>query len=45
MAKGEERAIKKDQHEEDMGILARDSARHGLQNWEKKEEEFHFEQS
>ncbi|CAA7409526.1 unnamed protein product [Spirodela intermedia] len=40
-----ERAIEKAQHEEEMAILARERARAEFQDWEKKEEEFHFEQS
>ncbi|KAG2682840.1 hypothetical protein I3843_10G002700 [Carya illinoinensis] len=41
----EERAIEKAQHEEEMAILARERARAEFQDWEKKEEEFHFDQS
>ncbi|CAM6101492.1 unnamed protein product [Calypogeia fissa] len=41
----EERAIEKAQHEEEMAMLARERARAEFQDWEKKEEEFHFEQS
>ena len=41
----EERAIEKAQHEEGMAMLARERARAEYQDWEKKEEEFHFEQS
>ena len=41
----EERAIEKAQHEEEMALLARERARAELQDWEKKEEEFHFDQS
>ncbi|OVA19449.1 RNA recognition motif domain [Macleaya cordata] len=41
----EERAIEKAQHEEEMAMLARDRARAEHQDWEKKEEEFHFDQS
>ncbi len=41
----EERAIEKAQHEEEMAMLARERARAEYQDWEKKEEEFHFEQS
>ncbi|KAL3637648.1 hypothetical protein CASFOL_018519 [Castilleja foliolosa] len=41
----EERAIQKAQHEEEMALLARERARAEFQDWEKKEEEFHFEQS
>ncbi|XP_024981287.1 cactin [Cynara cardunculus var. scolymus] len=41
----EERAIEKAQHEEEMALLARERARAEFQDWEKKEEEFHFEQS
>uniref|UniRef100_A0A1D1YC09 Splicing factor Cactin n=1 Tax=Anthurium amnicola TaxID=1678845 RepID=A0A1D1YC09_9ARAE len=40
-----ERAIEKAQHEEEMALLARERARAEYQDWEKKEEEFHFEQS
>ncbi|MQL90056.1 hypothetical protein Taro_022645 [Colocasia esculenta] len=40
-----ERAIEKAQHEEEMAMLARERARAEFQDWEKKEEEFHFEQS
>ncbi|XP_078432776.1 cactus-binding carboxy-terminal, cactin [Wolffia australiana] len=40
-----ERAIEKAQHEEEMALLARERARAEFQDWEKKEEEFHFEQS
>lgn len=41
----EERALEKAQHEEEMAILARERARAEFQDWEKKEEEFHFDQS
>nr|GLL49045.1 cactin [Ipomoea trifida] len=41
----EERAIEKAQREEEMAILARERARAEFQDWEKKEEEFHFDQS
>ncbi|RZC77240.1 hypothetical protein C5167_001418 [Papaver somniferum] len=41
----EERAMEKAQHEEEMAMLARDRARAEFQDWEKKEEEFHFDQS
>ena len=41
----EKRAIEKAQHEEEMAMLARERARAEYQDWEKKEEEFHFEQS
>ncbi|MCL7037629.1 hypothetical protein MKW94_000372, partial [Papaver nudicaule] len=41
----EERAIGKAQHEEEMAMLAREGARAEFQDWEKKEEEFHFDQS
>ncbi|KAG8377161.1 hypothetical protein BUALT_Bualt09G0139700 [Buddleja alternifolia] len=41
----EERAIEKAQHEEEMTLLARERARAEFQDWEKKEEEFHFDQS
>ncbi|KAL3620011.1 hypothetical protein CASFOL_034923 [Castilleja foliolosa] len=41
----EERAIQKAQHEEEMALLARERARAEFKDWEKKEEEFHFEQS
>ncbi|KAL5709683.1 hypothetical protein ACHQM5_020343 [Ranunculus cassubicifolius] len=41
----EDRAIEKAQHEEEMAILARERSRAEYQDWEKKEEEFHFEQS
>jgi hypothetical protein len=41
----EERAIEKANHEEEMAMLARERARAEYQDWEKKEEEFHFEQS
>lgn len=41
----EERAIEKAQHEEEMVILARERAKAEFQDWEKKEEEFHFDQS
>ncbi|XWS43498.1 hypothetical protein CRYUN_Cryun16bG0109300 [Craigia yunnanensis] len=41
----EERAIEKAQHEEEMAMIARERARAEFQDWEKKEEEFHFDQS
>ncbi|CAI0469285.1 unnamed protein product [Linum tenue] len=41
----EERALEKAQHEEEMALLARERARAEFQDWEKKEDEFHFEQS
>lgn len=41
----EERAIEKARHEEEMAMLARERARAEYQDWEKKEEEFHFQQS
>lgn len=41
----EERAINQAQHEEEMALLARERARAEYQDWQKKEEEFHFEQS
>lgn len=41
----EERAREKAQHEEEMALLARERARAEFQDWEKKEEEFHFDQS
>ncbi|KAF9596740.1 hypothetical protein IFM89_012939 [Coptis chinensis] len=41
----DERAIEKAQHEEEMALLARERARAEFQDWEKKEEEFHFDQS
>ncbi|KAK8938555.1 hypothetical protein KSP39_PZI011413 [Platanthera zijinensis] len=41
----EERAIEKAQHEEEMVLLARERAKAEFQDWEKKEEEFHFDQS
>ncbi|KAJ0089006.1 hypothetical protein Patl1_32303 [Pistacia atlantica] len=41
----EERAIEKARHEEEMALLARERARAEFQDWEKKEEEFHFDQS
>ncbi|KAL6494230.1 hypothetical protein OROGR_031030 [Orobanche gracilis] len=41
----EERAIEKAQHEENMVLLARACSRAEFQDWEKKEEEFHFDQS
>ncbi|KAL6894268.1 hypothetical protein ACP4OV_008366 [Aristida adscensionis] len=41
----EERAIEKAQHEEEMALLQRERARAEFQDWEKKEEEFHFDQS
>ncbi|KAI3923378.1 hypothetical protein MKW98_026971 [Papaver atlanticum] len=41
----EEKAFGKAQHEEEMAMLARDRERAESQDWEKKEEEFHFDQS
>ncbi|KAK1441508.1 hypothetical protein QVD17_07454 [Tagetes erecta] len=41
----EDRAVEKAQHEEEMALLARERARAEFQDWEKKEEEFHFDQS
>ncbi|CAN4118274.1 unnamed protein product [Withania somnifera] len=41
----EERAIEKAQREEELQLLARERARAEFQDWEKKEEEFHFDQS
>ncbi|MED6182126.1 hypothetical protein PIB30_025679 [Stylosanthes scabra] len=41
----EERALEKAQHEEEMALLARERARAEFQDWEKREEEFHFDQS
>ncbi|CAN8314624.1 unnamed protein product [Cochlearia groenlandica] len=41
----EERAVQKAQHEEEMALLARERARAEFHDWEKKEEEFHFDQS
>ncbi|CAN6444143.1 unnamed protein product [Victoria cruziana] len=41
----EERAIEKARHEEEMAMLNRERARAEFQDWEKKEEEFHFDQS
>ncbi|XP_068340326.1 splicing factor Cactin-like [Pyrus communis] len=41
----EERALEKAQHEEEMALLIRDCARAEFQDWEKKEEELHFDQS
>lgn len=41
----EDRAVEKARHEEEMAILARERARAEFQDWEKKEEEFHFQQS
>ncbi|KAK9158745.1 hypothetical protein Scep_005319 [Stephania cephalantha] len=41
----EERAVEKAQREEEMAMLARERARAEFQDWEKKEEEFHFDQS
>ncbi|PKU61756.1 cactin [Dendrobium catenatum] len=41
----EERAVEKAQHEEEMAMLARERAKAEFQDWEKKEEEFHFDQS
>ncbi|KAL9429273.1 hypothetical protein AB3S75_031146 [Citrus x aurantiifolia] len=39
-----ERALEKAQHEEEMALLAREHALAEFQDWEKKEEEFHFDQ-
>ncbi|KAH9735289.1 Cactin [Citrus sinensis] len=39
----EERALEKAQHEEEMALLAREHALAEFQDWEKKEEEFHFD--
>ncbi|OIW11319.1 hypothetical protein TanjilG_20468 [Lupinus angustifolius] len=41
----DERALEKAQREEEMALLARERARAEFQDWEKKEEEFHFDQS
>ncbi|CAH8264984.1 unnamed protein product [Arabidopsis lyrata] len=41
----EETAEERARHEEDMALLARERARAEFQDWEKKEEEFKFEQS
>ncbi|CAN1284350.1 CTN [Linum perenne] len=41
----EERALEKAQHEEEMALLARERARAEFQDLEKKEDEFHYEQS
>jgi hypothetical protein len=41
----EERAVEKARHEEEMALLARERARAEFHDWEKKEEEFHFDQS
>ncbi|XP_043710621.1 cactin-like [Telopea speciosissima] len=41
----EERAIEKAKYEEEMAMLARERARAEFHDWEKKEEEFHFDQS
>ncbi|KAK7337157.1 hypothetical protein VNO77_17718 [Canavalia gladiata] len=41
----EERALEKARHEEEMALLARERARAEFHDWEKKEEEFHFDQS
>uniref|UniRef100_A0A2P2K910 Splicing factor Cactin n=2 Tax=Rhizophora mucronata TaxID=61149 RepID=A0A2P2K910_RHIMU len=41
----EERALEKAQHEEEMALLARERSRAEYQDWEKREEEFHFDQS
>ncbi|XP_050204957.1 splicing factor Cactin-like [Mercurialis annua] len=41
----EERALEKAQHEEEMALLARERARAEFHDWEKKEDEFHFDQS
>ncbi|CAA7046643.1 unnamed protein product [Microthlaspi erraticum] len=41
----EKRAAERARHEEDMALLARERSRAELQDWEKKEEEFCFDQS
>ncbi|KAK4377602.1 hypothetical protein RND71_003898 [Anisodus tanguticus] len=41
----EERAMEKAQREEELMLLARERARAEFHDWEKKEEEFHFDQS
>ncbi|KAE9590037.1 hypothetical protein Lal_00037598 [Lupinus albus] len=41
----EERAHEKAQREEEMALLARERARAEFQDWEKREDEFHFDQS
>ncbi|XP_057983115.1 splicing factor Cactin [Malania oleifera] len=41
----EERAIEKARHEEEMAMLASERTRAEFQDWEKREEEFHFGQS
>ncbi|XP_078181118.1 cactus-binding carboxy-terminal, cactin [Carex rostrata] len=41
----EERAIERAQREEELAMLARERAKAEYQDWEKKEEEFHFDQS
>ncbi|KAI4341321.1 hypothetical protein MLD38_026056 [Melastoma candidum] len=41
----EERALEKARHEEEIALLNRERARAEFQDWEKKEEEFHFDQS
>ncbi|OIV89123.1 hypothetical protein TanjilG_26951 [Lupinus angustifolius] len=41
----EERALEKAQREEEMALLARERARAEFQDWEKREDEFHFDQS
>ncbi|XP_014513749.1 cactin [Vigna radiata var. radiata] len=41
----EERALEKARHEEEMALLARERARAEFHDWEKREEEFHFDQS
>ncbi|KAL8154348.1 hypothetical protein V2J09_012108 [Rumex salicifolius] len=41
----EQRALEKAQHEEEMALLARERARAEADDFEKKEEEFHFSQS
>ncbi|AES60667.1 putative cactin, central domain-containing protein [Medicago truncatula] len=41
----EERALEKARHEEEMALLARERARAEFQDWEKREVEFHFDQS
>eukprot|EP00850_Spirogloea_muscicola_P014898 SM000110S18905 [mRNA] locus=s110:182121:189533:+ [translate_table: standard] len=41
----EEREMEKAQHEEEMNMLARERAKAEFIDWEKKEDEFHFEQA
>eukprot|EP00850_Spirogloea_muscicola_P014477 SM000104S09347 [mRNA] locus=s104:256169:264320:+ [translate_table: standard] len=41
----EEREMEKAQHEEEMNMLARERAKAEFMDWEKKEDEFHFEQA